>query len=112
VVVLERTGIGSGQSGIQPGGVRQQWGTAVACRLARESAAFWRESETELDFPVELGFRACGYLFAAHSEIALERLRANVAIRTRRGFLLARVAGGGGARARASDRDARRRCVV
>ena len=85
MVVLERTGIGSGQSGIQPGGVRQQWGTAVACRLARESAAFWREAETALDFPVELGFRACGYLFAAHSETALEQLRANVAIQNEEG---------------------------
>jgi sarcosine oxidase, subunit beta len=85
VLVLERTGIGSGQSGIQPGGVRQQWGTAVACRLARESAAFWQDAETALDFPVELGFRACGYLFAAHSEAALERLRANVAIQNAEG---------------------------
>ena len=29
VVVLERSGIASGQSGVQPGGVRQQWGTAT-----------------------------------------------------------------------------------
>jgi sarcosine oxidase, subunit beta len=85
VAVLERTGIGSGQSGIQPGGVRQQWGTAVACRLARESAAFWRDAEAALDFPVELGFRACGYLFAAHSDTALEQLRANVAIQNAEG---------------------------
>ena len=34
VAVLERTGIGSGQSGVQPGGVRRQWGTAIGCRLA------------------------------------------------------------------------------
>ena len=35
VVVLERAGVGAGASGVQPGGVRQQWGTRVACRLAR-----------------------------------------------------------------------------
>lgn len=86
VLVLERTGIGSGQSGIQPGGVRQQWGTPVACRLARESAAFWRDAENALEFPVELGFRACGYLFAAHSEAALEQLRTNVAIQNAEGI--------------------------
>ena len=85
VLVVEQTGIGSGQSGIQPGGVRQQWGTAIACRLARESAAFWRDVEATLEFPVELGFRACGYLFAAHSEAVLERLRANVAIQNAEG---------------------------
>jgi glycine/D-amino acid oxidase-like deaminating enzyme len=50
------------------GGVRQRW---VRRRLspARESAALG-EAETELDFPVDLGFRACGCLFAAHSETA------------------------------------------
>jgi glycine/D-amino acid oxidase-like deaminating enzyme len=85
VLVVEQAGIGSGQSGIQPGGVRQQWGTAIACRLARESAAFWRDAEATLDFPVALGFRACGYLFTAHSEAALERLRANVAIQNAEG---------------------------
>ena len=85
VLVLEQTGIGSGQSGIQPGGVRQQWGTTIACRIARESAAFWRDAEAALDFPVALGFQACGYLFTAHSEAALDRLRANVAIQNAEG---------------------------
>ena len=41
--------------------------------------------EATLEFPVELGFRACGYLFAAHSEAVLERLRANVAIQNAEG---------------------------
>src|SRR5438067_929678 len=71
VVVMERSSVGAGASGVQPGGVRQQWGTAVNCRLARESVAHWRGLE---------GFRACGYLFVAHSEATLERLRANVAV--------------------------------
>jgi glycine/D-amino acid oxidase-like deaminating enzyme len=68
VAVFERTGIGAGASGVQPGGVRQQWGTPVACRLARESAAFYAEADERLDAPVPLGFRACGYLFVAHTD--------------------------------------------
>ena len=32
VTVYERTGIAAGASGVQPGGIRQQWGTAVNCR--------------------------------------------------------------------------------
>jgi len=80
VVVLERSGIGAGASGVQPGGVRQQWGTEITCRLAREAAAFWREADELLASPVELGFRPCGYLFVAHSEETLGRLRANVAV--------------------------------
>jgi sarcosine oxidase, subunit beta len=80
VTVLERSGVGSGQSGVQPGGVRQQWGTAVSCRLARESVAFWREAERRLESTVALGFRRCGYLFLAHSDAAVERLQANVEV--------------------------------
>jgi len=84
-LVLERTGIGSGASGVQPGGVRQQWGTRVNCLLARESVRFYREATELLDSPVELRFRACGYLFLAHSDIALERLRANVELQNELG---------------------------
>lgn len=80
VVVCERTAIGSGQSGIQPGGVRRQWGTAIGCRLAGEAFAFWQEAEARLESPVELGLRAGGYLFVAHSEQTLERLCANVSV--------------------------------
>ena len=80
VRVLDRSGVGAGASGVQPGGVRQQWGTEVNCRLARESVAFYREADEQLDSRVPLGFRACGYLFLAQSEKALAHLRANVAI--------------------------------
>src|SRR2546426_1447868 len=80
VVVLERSGIAAGASGVQPGGVRQQWGTAVNCRLARESVSFWRDADERLGAAVDLGFRECGYLFVAHSDATLERLRAGVAV--------------------------------
>jgi sarcosine oxidase, subunit beta len=85
VVVHERSGIGAGASGVQPGGVRQQWGTPVACRLAHESAAFYARADELLEAPVALGFRRCGYLFAAHSEETLERLAANVAVQNAEG---------------------------
>jgi sarcosine oxidase subunit beta len=80
VVVHERSGIGAGASGVQPGGVRQQWGTSVACRLARESAQFWERADELLDAPIALGFRRCGYLFVAHSQETLARLEAAVAV--------------------------------
>jgi glycine/D-amino acid oxidase-like deaminating enzyme len=85
VAVFERSGVGSGASGVQPGGVRQQWGTPVACRLARESAAFYAEADERLDSQVPLGFRACGYLFVAHTEAALVGLAANVVVQNAEG---------------------------
>jgi sarcosine oxidase subunit beta len=86
VAVFERTGIGAGASGVQPGGVRQQWGTPIACRLARESAEFYVEADEQLDSLVPLGFRRCGYLFLAHSEETLVRLTANVAVQRGEGI--------------------------
>src|SRR5215831_1382270 len=85
VVVLERSGVGAGASGVQPGGVRQQWGTRVACRLARESVAFWREADERLSSRVPLVLRHGGYLFVAHSEATLERLAANVRLQNEEG---------------------------
>ena len=80
VVVLEREAVGAGQSRVQQGGVRRQFGTEIGCRLASESVAFWREAGSRLGGGAGLGFSACGYLFVAHSPETLARLRANVAI--------------------------------
>jgi sarcosine oxidase, subunit beta len=85
VVVLERTGIAAGASGVQPGGVRRQWGTRIACRLAAESVRFWDGAAERLDSRVPLTFTRCGYLFAAHSDATLDRLTANVALQNEEG---------------------------
>ena len=86
VRVFERAGIGAGASGVQPGGVRQQWGTRVNCLLARESLRFYGEARELLQMRVDPGFHACGYLFLAHSEAALTRLRENVRLQNELGI--------------------------
>ena len=86
VAVVERAGIGAGASGVQPGGVRQQWGTRVACRLARESVAFWSEVDARLDSRVPLVFAQCGYLFVAETDETLARLAANVVLQNDEGI--------------------------
>jgi sarcosine oxidase subunit beta len=86
VVVFERTGVGAGASGVQPGGVRQQWGTRVACRLARESVAFWRRADELLASRVPLLLRRSGYLFVARSEATLGRLAENVRVQNEEGI--------------------------
>jgi sarcosine oxidase, subunit beta len=85
VAVFERSGIGAGASGVQPGGVRQQWGTPIACRLARESAAFYARADELLEPVVPFGFRRCGYLFVALSAETLQRLAANVTVQNAEG---------------------------
>lgn len=86
VAVLERDGIAAGASGVQPGGVRQQWGTRVACRLARESVSFWREVNDRLSPRVPLTLRNGGYLFVAETDAALARLAANVVLQNSEGI--------------------------
>src|SRR2546426_8053732 len=86
VTVLERSGIGAGASGVQPGGVRQQWGTRVNCSLARESMRFYADAGELLRMRIDPGFRNCGYLFLAHSDSALARLRENVSLQNELGI--------------------------
>jgi sarcosine oxidase, subunit beta len=86
VTVLDRAGIGAGASGVQPGGVRQQWGTRVNCLLARESMRFYADAKELLRMRVDAGFQACGYLFLAHSDNALARMRENVALQNELGI--------------------------
>jgi len=86
VVVLERAGVGAGASGVQPGGVRQQWGSRVACRLARESVSFWRNADELLAPRVPLTLARGGYLFVARSEATLARLAENVRVQSEEGI--------------------------
>ena len=79
IVVYEREGIGAGASGVQPGGVRQQWSTRLNCLMARDSLAFYRQLGERLEPRVDPGFHPCGYVFVAHEEATLECLRADVA---------------------------------
>jgi glycine/D-amino acid oxidase-like deaminating enzyme len=85
VAVYERAGVGAGASGVQPGGVRQQWGTRLNVAMARASLAFYRELGAHLEPRIDPGFRACGYLFAASLPETLERLRADVALQNELG---------------------------
>jgi glycine/D-amino acid oxidase-like deaminating enzyme len=80
VCVLDRAGIGAGASGVQPGGVRQQWATRINCRLARESAAFFADAAERLRSAVPFQLDRCGYLFLAESRRELERLAEGVQI--------------------------------
>ena len=111
VTVYEKTGVGAGASGVQPGGVRQQWSTAVNCVLARDSLAFYRTVAERLGARVELRFRSCGYVFVAHSDRGARpaRGRRRPPAEPRRAFAPPVARRGGGARARPRRQGGRRR---
>ncbi len=85
VAAFDATGIGSGATAIQPGGVRQQWGTEVACAMAREAFAFYNEIEERLVPAVDPRLTACGYLFVAQEEAELAAQRERPALQHRLG---------------------------
>ncbi|HEX6788932.1 MAG TPA: FAD-binding oxidoreductase [Gaiellaceae bacterium] len=80
VTVVERTGIGAGASGIQPGGVRRQWATRGNCLMASESYAFYREFAERFRTRAEARFDTCGYVFLADTEATLAGFEAAVAL--------------------------------
>lgn len=86
VVVHERTGVGAEASGVQPGGVRQQWSTRVNCLLARESAAFYGEVAERLQARTQPRLEPCGYVFLAHSAARRDGLAADVALQNELGI--------------------------
>jgi sarcosine oxidase, subunit beta len=80
ILVVDRVGIAAEASGVQPGGVRQQWNTRINCLLARESVDFFRNFSERVEADVQPKLEACGYIFLAHSEAALAQLKAGVAV--------------------------------
>jgi sarcosine oxidase subunit beta len=85
-LVIERDSVGAGATGVQPGGVRQQFSTRVNCVLGRESLQVYRDLEQHLGVPVGASFDACGYIFLAHGPAQLEQLRATVAVQNEVGI--------------------------
>lgn len=86
VAAFDGRGIGSGATAIQPGGVRQQWGTEVACRMAREAFSFYGEIAERLEPAIDPGMTACGYLFVAEAETELAAQRERLALQHRLGI--------------------------
>ncbi len=79
VVVLESAEMfGLGSTGLNAGGVRYQFATAVNIELSKLSFAMMERFADEMDQP--LGLKRCGYLFMLDTEHDLAQFRANVAL--------------------------------
>lgn len=84
VVVLERGEMfGLGSTGLNAGGVRHQFATAVNIELSKLSIGVMERFPKEMDQAV--GLRRCGYLFLLDNDADLEQFRANVALQNRLG---------------------------
>jgi len=77
VVVLEKNSIGSGATGVCPGGIRQQFSEEINTRLSIESVAFFKRFEEETGQPAD--FHQHGYLILATTEEELAAFQHNVA---------------------------------
>ena len=77
-LVLDPLGIGSGQTAVQPGGVRTQWTSELTCSLALESKVAYDSFDEVIRPSVSPGFDACGYAFVAQTEETLQRLAEDV----------------------------------
>ena len=86
ILIIEKTGIGAEASGIQPGGVRQQWSTAINCELARESVLFYENINRHLEPLAPVRLERCGYVFIADSADELRILGKSVALQNKLGI--------------------------
>jgi sarcosine oxidase subunit beta len=79
VVLLEAGEMfGLGSTGLNAGGIRYQFATAVNIELSKASIAMMERFADEMG--QEVGLRRCGYLFMLDRESDLAQFRANVAL--------------------------------
>src|SRR5579884_892359 len=79
VVVLESSEMfGMGSTGLNAGGIRYQFATAVNIELSKLGIAMMERFADEMDQP--LGLKRCGYLFLLDDAGDLEQFRRNVAL--------------------------------
>ena len=78
---MQNTKLGS--TGLNAGGVRHQFATAVNIELSKVSISTMERFPEEMDQAV--GLRRCGYLFLLDNEADLTQFRANVEVQNRLG---------------------------
>lgn len=85
ITVVDEGEFASGASGRNGAGFRMQWGLDLNIQLCRESTAFFENAAALLDYPRGIEVKQDGYLVLAHSQNALDRLNASIAIQHRYG---------------------------
>jgi sarcosine oxidase subunit beta len=86
VILLEKQVLAGGETGICPGGIRQQFEGEADCLMAQRSVRFYESIAERLEAEHSFTFERSGYVFAAHSAETLERYRSNVQMQNRLGI--------------------------
>ncbi|MGE5731240.1 MAG: NAD(P)/FAD-dependent oxidoreductase, partial [Gemmatimonas sp.] len=85
VTVLESGEMfGLGSTGLNAGGVRHQFSTAVNIELSKLSIGMMERFADEMG--QEVGLRRCGYLFLLDADVDLRRFRDNVELQNQHGI--------------------------
>lgn len=86
LLVIDKGGIASDITGICPGGVRQQWGTEINCKMSKFSVDFFENINDHLEPEHEIIYRNVGYLYTFHSDEAIENYKKSVELQNRLGI--------------------------
>ncbi|MGQ9646346.1 MAG: FAD-dependent oxidoreductase [Thermodesulfobacteriota bacterium] len=87
IVLLEKDYLASKETGLCPGGIRQQHTNELCARIAKKSVdEFFGRIDEELHPEYPLPFIQSGYMFLAHTENTLESYRENVRQQNRWGI--------------------------
>ena len=78
IVLLEKNFLASGATGRCGAGVRQQWGTEMNCRLARESMKIFENMNEILETKRDIELKQEGYLLVAYSDKEMEQFKKNI----------------------------------
>ncbi len=77
--------LGMGSTGLNAGGFRHQFSTAVNIELSKMSVTTFERFEEEFDQAVDLNF--CGYLFLLHTDADVAAFTRNVALQHEHGVM-------------------------
>lgn len=86
LLIVDKGGIASGVTGICPGGIRQQWGTEINCRMAKAAVEFYENINDHLEPEEPIGYKNVGYLYTFHSDEAIENYKKHIELQNSLGI--------------------------
>jgi len=86
VLVIEREYLASGATGRCGAGIRQQWGSALNCKMAQFSCDFYENAHDELGYPGSIEFHQGGYILLISTQKELDQAVKNIVVQNSLGI--------------------------